>query len=180
MITNEIKLAYPCVFEPKENLSGKLKYSACLLIDKTDTDGVARLQKAIDAATEKGVADNKITKAQAKSAKFKNPLRDGSAEYADDSNKKGKEFDNRFFLNASSNNPIGIVDKYAKPLIDQSEIYAGVVVRADISFYAYSVSGNVGVGVGLQNLMKVKDGEAFSGGGTAENVFASFAEKETF
>jgi len=182
MITNEIYLAYPVIFEPKENLSGKLKYSACLLIDKSDTQGVKDIQEAINAAIEKGVADNKITKAQAKSPKFKNPLRDGSAEYRDESNKKGMEFDERYFLNASSNKTIGVVDCHAKPLLDQAEIYAGVVCRADISFYAYSVSGNSGVGVGLQNLMKVRDGEAFGGGNSsAENVFAAFAEKtETF
>ena len=54
MITNECIISYPALFEPKVNPSGALKYSCSLLFDKEDTDSIAALTKAVDAAIIKG------------------------------------------------------------------------------------------------------------------------------
>ena len=44
MITPEAIISYAAVFEPKENPSGKLKYSCSLLFEKADKAGIAELQ----------------------------------------------------------------------------------------------------------------------------------------
>ena len=51
-------------------------------------------------------------------------------------------------------------------------MYSGCYGRASINFYPYSVNGNKGVGVGLNNVQKLTDGERLGGSrATAESDF---------
>ena len=173
MITEPMIISYPAIFTPKENLSGVLKYSCSLLIDKKDTKGVNALQAAID----KAIAKGQSTIWGGKVPKFRyEPLRDGDAELAsgdkDDPIYKGK-----FFLNCTSNDAPGVVDQYAQPLMDQTKLYAGCIVRADINPFPYKNSGNSGVGWGLNNIMLVSEGERLDGKKNAEQAFADVAAK---
>lgn len=61
--------------------------------------------------------------------------------------------------------------------MDPSEVYSGCYMRATLTAYAYDKGGGKGVSFGLQNLMKVKDGEPLSSRATAENDFAAFASE---
>ena len=75
------------------------------------------------------------------------------------------------FLNATSNRRPGVINM-KKENLEEDEIKAGDYVRAAINFYAYSNSGNNGVAVGLNNIQKVKNGEALGGtGASAESDF---------
>lgn len=168
MITAKGIISYPAVFEPKENLSGVLKYSCSLLFDKTDKKAIAQIEEAIAKATQKG----KETRWGGKVPKFRyEPFRDGDAELAsgekDDPVYKGK-----MFLNCSSDNAPGVVGPDAKPLMDQSLLYAGCIVRADINPFPYKNGGNSGVGWGLNNVMFVCDGDRLDGRKKAEDAFA--------
>jgi len=174
MITGQAIISYPAVFEPKENLSGKLKYSCSLLFDKKDTTTVNEVKAAIDKAIAKGTA----TVWGGKVPKFRyEPLRDGDAEIAsgdkDDAIYKGK-----YFLNCTSDTAPGVVDKHAKALMDQTKLYAGCIVKADINPFPYKNSGNSGIGWGLNNLMLIGDGDRLDGKKNAEQAFAGVAEVE--
>ncbi|MPN62545.1 hypothetical protein SDC9_210294 [bioreactor metagenome] len=48
--------------------------------------------------------------------------------------------------------------------------------RVTVNFFPYDNSGNRGVGCGLGNVMKTKDGEPFSGRTNAESDFASLEQ----
>ena len=63
------------------------------------------------------------------------------------------------FLNANSNTKPGIVDKDLNEILDPEEVYSGCWGRASINFFAYDSNGNRGVGVGLNNIQKLRDGE---------------------
>ena len=63
------------------------------------------------------------------------------------------------FLNANSTQKPGIVDKDLNEILDPDEVYSGCWGRASINFYPFSVNGNKGIGVGLNNVQKLKDGE---------------------
>ena len=174
MITGNMIISYPAVFEPKENLSGVLKYSCSLLVDKKDTATVEAIQAAINKAITKGQS----TCWGGKVPKFRHePLRDGDAELAsgdkDDPFYKGK-----VFLNCTSNTAPGVVDAQAKVLMDQTKLYAGCIVKADINPFPYKNSGNSGVGWGLNNLMLISDGDRLDGKKNAEQAFADVAEPE--
>ena len=98
---------------------------------------------------------------------LKTPLRDGDTERPDD-----PAYANSYFVNANSITAPGVVDADRQPIIDTSEVYSGVYGRASINFYAYATKTAKGIACGLNNLMKVKDGEPLGGHSRAEDDFA--------
>lgn len=171
MITGIVRGSYLAVFEPKKNLSGVLKYSITLLIPKSDAAGVATIQAEID----KAVAKGKDSLWGGKVPKFRyEPMRDGDKELAS-GDRTGKEWAGHFFINATSDQPPGIVTRQGKPLLDQSEVYSGCLLRADVNAFPFKNSGNCGVGWGLNNLMLWAPGERLDGRQNAEDAFANYA-----
>lgn len=174
MITGLMIISYPHIYEPAENPSGKMKYSCSLLIDKGDKKTIEALQAAINKAISRGkdkLWDGKLPKFRYE------PLRDGDQELAD-GEKTDAIYKNKLFLNCSSDSAPGVVGPDAKPLMDQTKLYAGCIVRADINPFPYSNSGNKGIGWGLNNIMLVNDGERLDGRQNAEDAFADHAKAE--
>ncbi len=174
MITGECIISYPAVFKPAPNPSGQMKFSCSLLISKDDKASVEALRAAVDKAVLRGKE-----KWGGKVPKFRyEPIRDGDAELATGEKTDGI-YKNKYFINASGDTAPGVVDKYAKPLLDQSLLYAGCIVRADVNPFPYKNGGNCGVGWGLNNIMLVRDGQRLDGRQNAEDAFAGFADAET-
>lgn len=170
VITGKARFSYANVWEPKSINGGDEKYSVSLIISKDDTNTVAEIKAAIEAAKQDGKAKfgGKIP------ANLKLPLRDGDIDRPDD-----EAYKNSYFINANSKDKPQIVDKNVKPILDQSEVYSGCYGRASITFYAFNQNGNKGVACGLGNLQKLADGEQLSGRSRAEDDFSS-AEDEDF
>jgi len=179
MITTLVRFSYLNAFEPKANPSGDLKYSASILISKSDKAGVKAVQTAINTAVQKGLDTNKFTKAQISGLRL--PLRDGDEEF--DNGNRGAEYKGCFFLNSSSVNKPGVVkvqvDGPPAPIFDPEDFFSGCYGRADINFFPYNQAGNRGIGVGLNNLLLVKEGERLDGRQKAEDAFAEYAEVAT-
>ncbi len=53
-----------------------------------------------------------------------------------------------------------------------ADIYSGMYARVTIRFFGYSNSGNKGIGCGLGNVMKTRNGETLAGGAPASVDFA--------
>lgn len=170
----ETRWSYANVWEAKSINGGTPKYSVSLIIPKSDTKIVAKIQAAIEAAYHEG--ESKL-KGNGKSVPalsvLKTPLRDGDIERPDD-----PAYANSYFVNANSATAPGIVDADRQVIIDRSEVYSGVYGRASINFYAFNSNGNKGIACGLNNLQKVKDGEPLGGKSRAEDDFASDAEDD--
>lgn len=174
MITGKAIISYPALFEAKENPSGALKYSCSLLFDKKDVKTIEALRAAINKAIAKGKEKNW----EGKIPKFRyEPLRDGDQELAD-GEKTDAVYKGKFFLNCSANDAPGVVGPDAKPLMNQTEIYAGCIVRADVNPFPYKRSGNSGIGWGLNNIMLIDDGERLDGRQNAEDAFGEFAKED--
>jgi hypothetical protein len=76
------------------------------------------------------------------------------------------------FLNANSKSAPGVVDKALNEIIDKEEFYSGCWGRASINFFPYDSNGNRGIGVGLNNVQKLKDGDRLGGSrASAEDDF---------
>ncbi|MDA3808619.1 MAG: DUF2815 family protein [Thiomicrorhabdus sp.] len=181
MITPEVIISYPAIFEPKPNPSGAMKYSCSILIDKKDKKGLKQFTDAVEGAIQKGIEN--IPKWQKKKPFFQyQPLRDGDEEL-ESGKKSDAVYEGKMFLNCSSDGDCGdapgVVGKDAKPLMDQKALYAGCIVRLDINPFPYHNSGNSGVGWGLNNVMLVRDGDRLDGRMSAENAFGSFADEES-
>ena len=166
--------SYACVWEPKSINGGAPKYSVSLIIPKSDTKTITKIQAAIEAAYKEGEAKLKGNGRSVPALSvLKTPLRDGDTERPDD-----EAYADAYFINANSASAPGIVDADRQPIIDRSEVYSGVYGRASINFYAFNSNGNKGIACGLNNLQKIKDGEPLGGKSRAEDDFASDDEDD--
>jgi hypothetical protein len=167
VITGVCRLSYANIWQPKSINGGTPKYSASILIPKSDTKTIAKVKAAIQAAYEEGESKLKgNSKTVPPLASLKTPLRDGDTERPDD-----EAYAGHWFLNANSNTAPGVVDLNREPIYDTSEIYSGVYARVSLSFYAFNSNGNRGIACGLQNVQKVRDGESLGGKPKAEDDF---------
>ena len=161
--------SYANVWDAKSINGGAPKYSVSLIIPKSDVKTVAKINAAIEAAYTEGESKLKGNgrSVPALSA-IKTPLRDGDVERPDD-----PAYANSYFINANSATAPGIVDADRNPILERSEVYSGVYGRASISLYAFNSNGNKGIACGLNNLMKISDGEPLGGRARAEDDFAT-------
>lgn len=160
--------SYANVWEPKAINDGTPKYSVSLIIPKSDTVTIKKIEAAIEAAYKEGEAKLKGNGRSVPALSvLKTPLRDGDTERPDD-----EAYANAYFVNANSATAPGIVDADRQEIIDRSEVYSGVYGRASINFYAFNSNGNKGIACGLNNLQKIRDGEPLGGKSRAEDDFA--------
>lgn len=173
-VTAAGRLSYPNLFTPRQaNEQAAPKYSATLLIPKTDTTTITRVQAAIDAAVQDGV-DRRVFKTAIDPAQSKYPpLRDGDKPN-DSGEPRGPEFAGHWFISAKAGTqrkPF-VVDQQLQPIIDENDIYAGCYVNMAIQFYAYENSGNKGISAALVGVQFAKDGDRLGGPALeAEDVF---------
>ena len=159
--------SYVNAWEPKSINGGAPKYSVSLIIPKSDTKTIEKIQAAIQAAYDEGQGKLKDNgKSVPALSVLKTPLRDGDAERPDD-----EAYADSYFINANSGTAPGIVDADRQSILDRSEVYSGVYGRASINFYAFNSNGNKGIACGLNNLQKIKDGEPLGGKSRAEDDF---------
>lgn len=165
----EVRFSYCNVFSKRINPDGTQgKYSVCVIIPKTNTEAVALFKQAFENAK----ANGKTTKWGGKvPAKVQLPLHDGDEERPDDPN-----FANAWYFNCSSNNAPGlrVKDELGSVVeaLDESDIYSGCYGAVTVNLFPYASNGNSGVGVGLNNLIKLRDGEKLSGGRSADSDFS--------
>lgn len=167
--TGKVRFSYLNIFEPKAaEGSDEKKYSASLIIPKSDTKTIEKIQAAIKQAQENG----KATKFGGKlPAGLKNPLRDGDTDRPDD-----PAYEDAYFINANNKNQPGIVDKGLNKVLDSTEVYSGCYGRASITFFAYNTAGNKGIGVALNHIQKLEDGEPLGSTVRVEDAFGDDAE----
>lgn len=171
VVTGVVRLSYANVWEPKSINGGQEKYSASLIIPKSDTKTLDAIQKAVDAAIEEG--RGKFGGKLPNKKQLKLPLRDGDIDRPDD-----EAYADSYFVNANSLTPPEVVDLDVNPILTRSEIYSGVYARVSITFYAFNTNGNRGVACGLGNIQKVRDGEPLGGRTSASDDFTSEADDE--
>lgn len=166
VVTGKVRFTFVNVFEPKAmNEGDQPKYSVCILIPKTDTTTIEKINKAIECAKQAGKA--KLADKNGKiPANVKSPLRDGDVEREDD-----PSFEGCYFINAKSSYKPGVVDRNLQDILDRDEVYSGCYGRASLNFYAYNVQSK-GIAAGLNNLQKLEDGEHLAGAASAASDFA--------
>lgn len=165
VVTPTFRASFVHVFEPRENQqSGKLEYSVKMIFDK-DAD-LTELKEIIKEAIR-----NKWGTNPPKNLKL--PLRNGNDSDLD----KYPEDENKIIANAKSvMYPPGLIDaKTKQEIIDPKEFYSGCYARASIVAYAYD-NVSKGVSFGLQNLLKIKDGEPLVNRASAESDFAGIMD----
>jgi hypothetical protein len=169
VLLKNVRFSYANVFTPRAGQEGQEpKYSVSIIISKKDKVGIAAAKAAIEAAKQIGMSK----KFGGKAGALKNPLRDGDAERPDD-----ETYLNAYFINASSKDRPGVVstekDDFGKliPITETAEFYSGCYGNVTINFFPYNTNGNKGIGAGLGNLQKTKDGTSLGGRTSASADF---------
>jgi hypothetical protein len=169
VVTNKIRMNFVNLFEPRAVAeSEEPRYSLSVLIPKSDLRTVAKIKEAVEEARRAGASlwGGIIPEA------LKTPLRDG-----DEEKHEQLEYAGHYFLNASSKQKPGVVDKNLKEILEASEVYSGCYGRVSLSFYPFSKAESKGIGCGLLNVQKLEEGENL-GRSRAEDDFAYFEEEE--
>jgi hypothetical protein len=162
IVTGEVRFSFVHIFEAYSSEEGKpARYSISLIIDPSDKATVSKIEKAIADVAEanKGLWGGKVP------LNLKKPLRDGDE-------KDQEAYAGKLFLNATSKNRPGCVDKDLQEVIDPLEVKSGDYGRASLTFFAFNSNGNKGIGVGLNNVQKLRDGESLGGKKNAASDFA--------
>lgn len=165
LTTGLVRLSYANVFTPKADPSGRVRYSASLIIKKSDTKTVSRIKETI----KEMLADEEVVKILGGKTKgIDIPLHDGDEDREGDA-----AYANCYYLNAkaSEDYPPKIFDLAGEEIVDKAEVYSGCYCQAVITFFPYNQQGHRGIGVGLAGLRKIRDGEPLSGSSVTSDDF---------
>ena len=162
VITGKVRASFVHVFEPQSINGSEPKYSCSLIIPKSDTVTVGKIREAIDQAKQEGVPKwgGKIP------PNLKLPLRDGDVDRPED-----PAYADSYFINATSQELPGVVDRKRVKITDPLVIYSGCYIRASINIYPFNANGNRGIAAGLANIQFWEDGEPLNGRVRAEDEF---------
>lgn len=178
-VTPEGRLSFPALFEPKAPVHGaEPKYSATILIPK-DGQNVSKDMKRLRALVDAKIAE-KWPNANSRPSKLKMAIKDGDTSEFETGANAGKlrkekypEMAGCWVITANTTNKPNCIDTSGNAILSPSEVYAGCWVRISLNVFAYD-NVNVGIGCGLQNVCKFKDGEPFGNVSRAEDDFSKF------
>lgn len=150
VITPEFRVAFAHVFQPQRpmNEGADPKYGITMLFKHGED--LTKLKQAAQEAVKEKWGDN-VPK------NLRTPFRDQG-----ERDSMGFE-DGAVFINATSKVRPGLVDSTNEEIISPEEFYSGCWARASVRPFTYDVNGNRGVGFGLQNVQKLRDGDPLGG-----------------
>ena len=94
-----------------------------------------------------------------------------------DGGKFGPECAGHWVITASTKRKPQVVDiSNINCDLAPQDIYSGMYARVTLNFFAFNTNGNKGVGCGLGNVMKTRDGEPLAGGASAASDFAGIGQ----
>lgn len=160
IVTGEVRLSFVNIFTPDEKDD---KYSVTILVPKTDVETKARIDAAIEAAKEKGRTANWNGQIP---PVVPVPVYDGDGVRPSDGMPFGEECKGHWVFTASSKatQKPEVVDLGGNPIMNHSEVYSGCYGRVSVNFFPYAFGGKKGIGAGLGNVQKLRDGESLGGG----------------
>ena len=162
--TGEVRLSYVHISKPYAAMQGQEeKYSVTVLVPKTDTATMGRINAAIEAAKQRGIQEKWSGQCP---PIVPTPVHDGDGVRPTDGLPFGPECKGHWVFTASSkpDYPIEVVDAGGNPVINPSEIYSGMYGRVNVTFFPYAFRGKKGIGCGLGPVQKLRDGEPLGGG----------------
>lgn len=171
LLTPKARLSYPTLFRARAQQEGQEEKFSCALIFDAEAQKTPEFaaMKAAAGAAAKAKWGDKIP------SNMRNPFRDGAEK---DSEGYGP---GTIFINVSSKQKPGVVRKTGprpediESIFDENDVYAGMYVVVSVSPYAYDAKGNKGVSFGLNNVLKVGEGDPLGGRSSAANDFAGIA-----
>lgn len=177
VLTGEVRLSYANLVTPVPNRndpSAPAKYSVTLLIPKSDTATYQNILASIEAAAQD--AQGKLWNG-VRPPVMPIPIHDGDG-VKDNGTPYGPECKGCWVMTANSKNKPQVVHQtdINTELLPQ-DIYSGMYARVTINFFGYNTAGKRGIGCGLGNVMKTREGEPLAGGASAAVDFAGVGQE---
>ena len=167
-LTGEVRISFEHLSRPYSNNGGEPKYSCTVLVPKTDTATYNDLKNALNAAYEAGVND----KWKGSRPQLRYPVIYDGDGVRPSGEAFGEECKGHWVLTASSKQQPQVVHQSnIRVQLAETDVYSGMYARVTVNFFPYENSGNRGVGCGLGNVLKTRDGEPLSGRASAESDF---------
>ncbi len=168
--TDRARLSYEHLFTPYANdPKQEPKYSVTVLVPKSDIATKLRIDAAITAAKQQGVS-----KCWGGTMP---PMVDIAVHDGDGVRPNGEQFGEEcrghWVFTASSKRPPQVVDTNLNPIINQSDVYSGCYARVCVNFFPYNSNGKRGVGISLNAVQKLEDGEPLGGRVSAAEAFGA-------
>jgi hypothetical protein len=171
--TGKVRFSFVHLTKPYAYTPGQEeKYSATILVPKSDVATKKKIDAAIEAARQKGITE----KWNGKEPKvLPIPVYDGDG-VRPSGDEFGPECKGHWVFTASAKEEYKpeIVDAHMNAILDPSEIYSGMYGRVNVNFYPYDFAGKKGIGCGLGPVQKLADGESLGGG--AVSAAAAFGD----
>lgn len=183
--TGEVRFSFCHLFEPYAFQEAKeAKYSMAILIPKTDKKTIGAIKAAYEQAKQEGV--EKYGKAFASKA---SPLiRPVGSNYGllrdadqDEELSTDENYAGHYIMNLKSTKaPQVLAKETGKQLITKESggediVYSGCYGKVSLSVYPYN-NVQTGISASLNNVLKTRDGERFSGWTSAADDFAEELE----
>ncbi|MBL4935080.1 DUF2815 family protein [Clostridium sp. YIM B02515] len=171
VVTGKVRLSFVHLFTPyAREQGGEPKYSTTILLPKTDIITKQRIDAAISAAIQEGVASkwNGV-----RPPVLAIPVYDGDGVRPSDGIPFGEECKRHWVFTASSKQAPEIVDLTMQRIFNQAEIYSGIYARVSVRFFPYASNGKKGIGCGLGPVQKIEDGEPLGGRVSAATAFGN-------
>ena len=158
VLLQNVRVSYCHLLEPWANSTqpgAKPRYSATILLPKTDVAQHQALMNAIEAAIQSA-----RTKFGRVPAQPKVPIHDGDG-YTQSGKEFGPECKGHWVFTAAqdASYKVEVVDLQGNPLTNPTQVYSGMYVNVLVRFFFYS-NQSAGIGCGLGPVQKVRDGEA--------------------
>lgn len=173
-----VRLSYVHLMKPYSNdPSMEAKYSCTILLPKTDLQGKAAIDAAIEAAKQAGL-QKKF--GGVLPPKLPVPVYDGDG-FTASGNKFGPECAGCWVFTASSaaDKPVEIVDRNMNRILDATQVYSGMYANINVNFFPYAAPGRKGISCGLGPVQKVRDGEALGGRApAASSCFSAMGDEQ--
>lgn len=179
VLTGEVRLSYVNLVAPRVNSNdpnAAPRYSVTMLIPKTDVAVKQNIDASIEvAATE---AQSKLW-GGVRPPVMPIPIHDGDG-VRENGTPYGSECKGCWVITASSKQKPQVVHQSdINTILAPQDIYSGMYARVTINFFGYNQRGKRGIGCGLGNVMKTRDGEPLAGGATAAVDFAGVGQTVT-
>lgn len=163
MKTPEFRGSFVNLFEARAINQGKPKFGLTMVLPK-DHPFWDKLRKAID--------EEAVNKFGRIPKGLKTPIKDGDT-YETKDGETRSEWLGCYFVKIESYDRPGVVDSDVDDITDRSEVYSGAYYKATFRPGGWDhPTGGKGVSLWLDNVMKTRDGETFSGKKSATDDFA--------
>lgn len=148
VVTGPVSLAHCRLYRPVEAFGQGPRFSAVILVPKTETRTIAVIRAAQANALAAGEA--KFGKAP---LEWRDSFRDGDADPALENN---PQYAGHWFTTASSQTPPGVIDSRRKPIFNTTTVTDGSLVRVSLNAFAYRHGETVGVGFALNHVQQLE------------------------